>query len=236
MNFSSTLSRVSYRLRGLQAIMKEDHKQKAASTALQLEGLKVSKAIQEINEWSRVAEKEAIRDFAARGLLQSGLVVAKIASIHEERAKRMIDQRIALRRETINETPELATDYEFNLLLNSLFETVDGVLNSVPAHVRSLGIQLAERGDHGSYKNKNKVHALKTYAKREVQILKHEVDLRLGKEEVSSQGLGTSMNKLRKPTPAAFLSYTHFDDEHNEGTLTEFRKYLSAEVRAQNRK
>jgi len=33
--------------------------------------------------------------------------------------------------------------------------------------------------------------------------------------------------------PAAFLCYTHFDDHHNQGQLTEFRKLLSAEVRAQ---
>lgn len=211
--------------------MKEDHREKAASTARQLEELKVSRSTQEINEWSRVAEKEAIHDFAARNLLQSGLAVAKIALIHEERAKRIIDQRIALRRETINETPELATDDGFNLLLNSLCETVDGVFNSIPAHVKLLGIQAPEGGDYASYENK--VHALKAHAKREVQILKHEVALRLAKEEVSSQGLEACMNKLRKATPAAFLSYTHFDDEHNKGTLTEFRNYLSAEVRAQ---
>src|SRR6185503_14330456 len=36
-----------------------------------------------------------------------------------------------------------------------------------------------------------------------------------------------------KTIAAAFLTYTHFDDEHNRGTLTEFRNHLSAEVRAQ---
>ena len=34
-------------------------------------------------------------------------------------------------------------------------------------------------------------------------------------------------------TPAAFMSYVRFDDEHNNGRLTEFRKNLSAEVKAQ---
>jgi parallel beta-helix repeat protein len=33
--------------------------------------------------------------------------------------------------------------------------------------------------------------------------------------------------------PAAFLSYVHFDDEHERGKITEFRKRLSAEVRMQ---
>lgn len=33
--------------------------------------------------------------------------------------------------------------------------------------------------------------------------------------------------------PAAFLSYVHFDDEHDAGKITEFRKRLSAEVHVQ---
>lgn len=41
------------------------------------------------------------------------------------------------------------------------------------------------------------------------------------------------MINQKNQTAAAFLSYTHFDDEHNRGTLTKLRQYLSAEVRAQ---
>ena len=33
--------------------------------------------------------------------------------------------------------------------------------------------------------------------------------------------------------PAAFMSYARFDDAHDDGELTEFRKRLAAEVRAQ---
>lgn len=33
--------------------------------------------------------------------------------------------------------------------------------------------------------------------------------------------------------PAAFMSYAHYDDEHDHGQLTEFRKRLSGEVRMQ---
>lgn len=36
--------------------------------------------------------------------------------------------------------------------------------------------------------------------------------------------------------PAAFMSYVHFDDQHDDGKLTQFRKRLSAEVRAQTGK
>jgi F-box protein 11 len=38
---------------------------------------------------------------------------------------------------------------------------------------------------------------------------------------------------MAKLKPAAFLSYVRFDDEHEDGRLSEFRKRLSAEVRMQ---
>jgi len=38
---------------------------------------------------------------------------------------------------------------------------------------------------------------------------------------------------MPKPKPAAFLSYVRFDDEHEDGRLSEFRKRLSGEVRMQ---
>lgn len=33
--------------------------------------------------------------------------------------------------------------------------------------------------------------------------------------------------------PAAFMSYARFDDQHDDGQLTQFRERLSAEVRVQ---
>src|SRR5258708_31004500 len=38
---------------------------------------------------------------------------------------------------------------------------------------------------------------------------------------------------MAKLKPAAFLSYVRFDDEHEDGRLSEFRKRLSGEVRMQ---
>src|ERR1039457_1681803 len=38
---------------------------------------------------------------------------------------------------------------------------------------------------------------------------------------------------MAKLKPAAFLSYVRFDDEHEDGRLSEFRKRLSGEVRVQ---
>jgi F-box protein 11 len=39
--------------------------------------------------------------------------------------------------------------------------------------------------------------------------------------------------KMRKRQPVAFMSYVRFDDEHENGRLTEFRERLSAEVKMQ---
>ncbi len=38
---------------------------------------------------------------------------------------------------------------------------------------------------------------------------------------------------MNDTVPAAFLSYSHFDDEHDEGHITQFRALLEREVRAQ---
>ena len=37
----------------------------------------------------------------------------------------------------------------------------------------------------------------------------------------------------KKSVPAAFLSYSHFDDEHEGGRITELRKRLAQEVKFQ---
>lgn len=41
------------------------------------------------------------------------------------------------------------------------------------------------------------------------------------------------MSQAKQFIPAAFMSYTHFDDEYNRRRLTEFREHLCAEVRTQ---
>src|SRR5215813_9912191 len=112
------------------AIMKPSMNDKT-STSLQLEELVLGRAMEEIGEWSRCAEEEATRDCAARGFLQSGVFAKKIAAIHQERAKRMVDKRIALRRETLKQAPELATEKNFGSLLGAVCLTIDGVFESI---------------------------------------------------------------------------------------------------------
>lgn len=38
---------------------------------------------------------------------------------------------------------------------------------------------------------------------------------------------------MKRVTPAAFISYVRFEDEHNNGRLSELCRLLSAEVRVQ---
>lgn len=76
----------------------QDSDARRISNALKLEELALVKAIEEINEESRHAEEQAVRDCAARGILQSGIFGSKIIDIQRDRAKRMVDKRIELRR------------------------------------------------------------------------------------------------------------------------------------------
>jgi cobaltochelatase CobT len=39
--------------------------------------------------------------------------------------------------------------------------------------------------------------------------------------------------QMAPPQPIAFMSYVHFDDQRENGRLTQFRDHLSAEVRVQ---
>jgi hypothetical protein len=158
------------------------------STALQLEELMLRRAMEEIGEWSRCAEEEATRDCAARGFLQSGVFARKLAAIHQERAKRMVDKRIALRRETLKQAPELATEKNFGSLLESACLTIDDVFKSIPHHMSRQGIQ-ASPGDV-QQKYEIEIGTLKRYAKREIEILKREAELRLASAEAEGKRRG----------------------------------------------
>ena len=73
--------------------------------ATELEKLARAKAMEEINEEARRAEQQAVSDFAARGTLQSGMFGGRIAAIHQDRAKQMVDKQIELRRATLKSAP-----------------------------------------------------------------------------------------------------------------------------------
>jgi hypothetical protein len=48
---------------------------------------------------------------------------------------------------------------------------------------------------------------------------------------IFAAGMGRVLAVSSKP--AAFMSYAHFNDAHDDGQLSEFRERLAAEVRAQ---
>ena len=49
----------------------------------------------------------------------------------------------------------------------------------------------------------------------------------------TKQTIRSSRSAEKTDKPLGFLSYSHFDDEHNQGWITEFCKVLSGEVQAQ---
>ena len=152
--------------------------------ALELERINFIKAAEEIGEEVRQAEKAAIADLAARGLSQSGMAGQRISSLHHDRAKKMVERMIAFRRRTLEVAPEAATEALFLSLLKSAEETIEGVLKSIPQHI-------GRRGLPGSAINallkrdEIQAHSLKAFARREIDIMRREFELR--KEAVATQ-------------------------------------------------
>jgi predicted nucleotide-binding protein len=152
-----------------------------ATHALELERLARVKAMEEINEESRRSEQQAVSDFAARGTLQSGMFGGRIAGIHRDRAKRMVDKLIELRRTTLQTAPELASEEEFKKLRDSAYTTIDGVLASIPEHLKQRGFQVAV--DAVRRKDEFEGHALKAHTNREIEMLKREHALAMIQKE-----------------------------------------------------
>jgi predicted nucleotide-binding protein len=140
--------------------------------AMELEELARVKAMEEINDESRRAEEQAVSDCAARGVLQSGIFGGRIAGIHRDRAKRIVDKQIELRRATLHVAPEIASEENFTKLLESASATIDKVLSSIPEHLKRHGFQIAIHGLRR--KDESEVAALKAYVRREVEMLKRQ--------------------------------------------------------------
>lgn len=163
--------------------MDEDSDARRIFMALELEQLALVKATEEINKESRRAEQQAVRDCAARGLLQSGIFGGRIADGHRDRAKRIVDKQIELRRSTLQVAPEVGSEENFRKLLESASATIDGILRSIPEHLKRRGFQIAV--DTVGQKDDVEAFALKAHARREIEMLKREHGLRViqkGKE------------------------------------------------------
>src|ERR1035441_7532647 len=83
------------------------------SMALELERLARVKAAEGINGEARRAEQDVARDCEDRGVLHSGIFCGRIADVHRERAKRIVDKYIELRRATLERAPEGISEAEF---------------------------------------------------------------------------------------------------------------------------
>jgi len=153
------------------------------SNALELEKLARVKAIEEIGEESRRSEERAVSDCSARGILQSGMFASKIAGIHRDRAKRIVDKQIELRRATLQVAPEVASEENFKKLLESASATIDRVLGSIPEHLKRYGFQIQIAVDALSKKDEFEAHALKAYAQREIEMMKRQHALHVIQKE-----------------------------------------------------
>ncbi len=155
--------------------------QNRVTTALEIEALARSRDMNEINEASRSAEPEVVRDFAERGMLRSGGFGESIAAIHRDRARQMVDRQIAQRGESLKKVPELGTKEHFKSLLDSVHSTIEGVFRSIPEHLRNRGAQVAHDAIHK--KSEFECVNLKTHAQRKIEILRREHELERAKQE-----------------------------------------------------
>jgi predicted nucleotide-binding protein len=148
--------------------------------ALELERLARVKAAEEINGETRRAQQDVVRDCEDRGVLHSGIFCGRIADVHRERAKRIVDKHIELRRATLEEAPEVASEEDFRELLEATFATIDGVLRSIPDHLKRYGLQIPETARQN---DALEASGLKAQARREIEMLKREHALRVIQKE-----------------------------------------------------
>lgn len=118
--------------------------------ALELERLARVKAAEEINGETCRAEQNVVRDCEDRGILHSGIFCGRVADVHRERAKRIVDKHIELRRATLERAPEVASEEDFRELLEATVATIDRVLRAIPEHLKGYGFQVPA-GPAGQY-------------------------------------------------------------------------------------
>jgi predicted nucleotide-binding protein len=99
--------------------------------------------------------------------------VSTIADLHLARAKKIIDKSLELRKSTIADVREVATEPYFKQLADDLERMATGICSSIPQHVARYGPHLVP----GSIGIEDEELRLKAHARREVEILKREVEL-----------------------------------------------------------
>ena len=149
--------------------------------ALELERLARVKAAEGINGEARRAEQDVVRDCEDRGVLHSGIFCGRIADVHRERAKRIVDKYIELRRATLERAPEVTSEDDFRELLEAAYATIDGALRAIPEHLKRYGLQIP--AETARQNDGLEAVDLKAPARREIEMLKREHALRVIQKE-----------------------------------------------------
>jgi hypothetical protein len=163
--------------------------------AYELEELQYSRLINEANrdEEHQIAAFKA--QMGTRGTLLSGGTVKGIIQIRAEKAKRLIDERIKIRKTLVAEFPELGSEKSLAELMTRLDESVRnafvGAIELLPPTLRSVSTHVADR----------ERYRLSIAVRTEIEILKREIvlNLHLSKPEapavsVTTTGSGSIVN------------------------------------------
>jgi predicted nucleotide-binding protein len=150
------------------------------SEALNLERLRLTGAIEEINLEYQGKMTEVAADFRKRNLGISGPFGKAIADTQMARAKAIIGKHLELRRETLSKVPDVGTDESYLALTVALERTVDMVGQSITDQIqRQMGASL-EGPPAVSIARRSgvEVASLKAFVRREIEILKRESRMR----------------------------------------------------------
>ena len=147
------------------------------SKARELEQLRFTEMLNELNveEQGRVLALNS--DFAARGLFHSGSRMVALAKARTDKLQMVIEKRIEIRKDIARSFPELGTDTELDQLLAQFFEMLDHAAHP-PHEVPPGAVRDALKG-----RIDQDVYRLKAEARVKIEILKRELALNLHKSD-----------------------------------------------------
>jgi predicted nucleotide-binding protein len=171
------------------------------SEVLDLEHLRLTGAIEEINREYQRKMTEVAADYRRRGLGISGPFAKAIAETHMARAKAIIGKHLELRRETVSKVPDVGTDESYQALTAALERSIDTASQSIADDIqRQMGAAL-DGPPAASITRRREVErgSLKAFARREVEILKRESHMRVSRSmQQQGEALPASERNPRK--------------------------------------
>lgn len=137
--------------------------------ALDLEKSERRRAVEQINRDADKADKLVAANGAARGAI-SGRAIAKV---QHDRAERIVEAYLNLRRQTLSMVPEVGTEEHFKELADECCRAIDIVTASLKDRMQHYGMRLGSADV--PYKDPE-ADRLKGYARNEVDLLKQRVE------------------------------------------------------------